>query len=1030
MAKRSQGYRIEALEPRILLSADPVLLASGVSAVTVQHLSTSTTLITVNGTSFERTGVDLLLQGSDSNDIVTIAWLDGVEGATRADFNLTVDGLGGTDAVTLLGAPSGVTWALNALTVRAESILVDDGAQVEAIDSIRLEARAEGSTATALSAHVDIKGALKTRLGTIEIEASALGSGGAAPAAFVHSAKVTVDAEIAAGVLDDRRDVLITARSQAEVATVSPDDIVVSGAQSAEIDLTSRARVSGAAVTLAATADISLSARVAPVGLTGVLDIHLDLDALVRVKAGAVVTAEDDVTMSSAVTTGVDARIDPPALSVSGVLGLDAFRANVEITRLAEVNLGETPAVVSRNLAGEDYSDTSLWAAVALPSFTHGSADGVTDLQVGDVVRVDAGHGAGGVAGQTYVFLGGAQPALIRTPGDVTLSSTVSDRQGGTPGAGVRVEVESNLFGLGTLSVDDSVRILGRNTAFEVGRLAASAVSDNSHLVIAQFAQTDAKGVTAADFGALWAKGLTAGATPRVGISASDAAAFRSRSLGLDLNDLTGTVDLIDIEAVGAINTIDRRVAAQIRGGVLQAAVSVTATAAQVVEATVSAHAVTNSFGVLRVPKFSLGGSFAINHIVGGVTARVDGVSVQAAGSPAQVAVTVQAVNDIRVNARVEAGSRAVGGSGATAAAVVALNVLGYATAPTDLAPAAHTSTATAATLAVGDVVKVGSALYRFVGASGETNVDLTTETYTDTTRWARMYRPAVGDFLLLDPAASPGLGFGAEAVLMNSAIATDGAVSVIARQNGLLNATLTNAAVTEASALFGAVGMSAGAVIASNAVQAAARAASDRNRLQGLTGTLPSAGDIRIEATDSQAIYSNVKLVSSSTTSNDGGAGLFNEVQRRLRADHTSTETAEMLRFGDLVFVTSGHTAGGTVGGLYRYLGQDAASVDLRLTDFSDLDRWKADDLAVLSPGNLTGSDAIAVGGAVVFNRVAGGAAAILTQTEITSATLTVQAVSDALISAELDSFAQSSGGSALGAGVSLAVNGSIATN
>ncbi|PWL23480.1 MAG: hypothetical protein DCO98_12055, partial [Altererythrobacter sp. XM-24bin4] len=97
------------------------------------------------------------------------------------------------------------------------------------------------------------------------------------------------------------------------------------------------------------------------------------------------------------------------------------------------------------------------------------------------------------------------------------------------------------------------------------------------------------------------------------------------------------------------------------------------------------------------------------------------------------------------------------------------------------------------------------------------------------------------------------------------------GDLTVEADNVAQLNATLSNAASSAASALYGATGAAAGVVLASNMVAAGADA-----RISNPTATATVGGDALIRATDAAGIYSNVKLVSSSVTSNTGGLDIL----------------------------------------------------------------------------------------------------------------------------------------------------------
>jgi hypothetical protein len=117
--------------------------------------------------------------------------------------------------------------------------------------------------------------------------------------------------------------------------------------------------------------------------------------------------------------------------------------------------------------------------------------------------------------------------------------------------------------------------------------------------------------------------------------------------------------------------------------------------------------------------------------------------------------------------------------------------------------------------------------------------------------------------------------------------------------------------------------------------------------------------------------------------------------------------------------------------GKIYRFMG-DTGSIKPSTAAYDDLDLWQEvlTTDAIPSIGNISQSDAIAVGGVVVRNDVRGGAKARVSDAQVASATLTIEAIASSAIQAKLDSYVESSGGSAFGTGTSLAVNATIATN
>ncbi|MEA2197211.1 MAG: mucin9, partial [Solirubrobacteraceae bacterium] len=260
------------------------------------------------------------------------------------------------------------------------------------------------------------------------------------------------------------------------------------------------------------------------------------------------------------------------------------------------------------------------------------------------------------------------------------------------------------------------------------------------------------------------------------------------------------------------------------------------------------------------------------------------------------------------------------------------------------------------------------------------------------------------------------------------------GAVSLTANDATQLNATVSNAASSVASALYGASGKSAGALVATNKV--------DSQALAYVSGGLVTADELGITAADAAGVFADVKMVSSSITTNDGGARVLqDEINNFQPADFLSSEGPRAIKFGQTVRLAPGYANGGTAGGIYEWMGPDApagVTVDLSNPDhpYTDLGWWKPVPATQLIPqGNNFApgtSDSTAVGGLVVMNDVRSTVLA-----EINGATVTVAGGVDlsagekATIDATADSSATSSGGSSFnGKGDSNAIDGVISTN
>ena len=242
---------------------------------------------------------------------------------------------------------------------------------------------------------------------------------------------------------------------------------------------------------------------------------------------------------------------------------------------------------------------------------------------------------------------------------------------------------------------------------------------------------------------------------------------------------------------------------------------------------------------------------------------------------------------------------------------------------------------------------------------------------------------------------------------LVDDATIAAGALTVEAVDAAKINATVSNAAESVASALYGAVGKVGGFILASNKVSSSAQATLEDS-------TVDVTGALRVAASDDAGIFANVKFLASSVTTNDGGVavlqGTYNnfvdadfltsegertiDFGKRVRisksygdADHDSTEddadlvTGEAVRLaddyattrlasdsgkrllgtGDNVTFADGYGTGGDDGVVYRYLG-DSGRVDLAAEDYSDGARWQRTGGVAGGLYRYLGSDATGV--------------------------------------------------------------------
>ena len=244
----------------------------------------------------------------------------------------------------------------------------------------------------------------------------------------------------------------------------------------------------------------------------------------------------------------------------------------------------------------------------------------------------------------------------------------------------------------------------------------------------------------------------------------------------------------------------------------------------------------------------------------------------------------------------------------------------------------------------------------------------------------------AAVDALLQDPLISEAFDgvqpAQAKAIITNSDIDADRDVSVTATNNSAINATMSNAAETKASALYGAEGKGFGVILASNKVNSETIAYIDNGNDALLTVT--AGGDLTVSADNKAAITSNTKMVASTVTSNDGGAAIIQETLNdlydadydskpdigidtkirdikygdriRLADDYAAEEfdtepefpgttRFEDLKVGDevkIADVDGWDDSNGNIGSIYRYVGAaDAPHTDLAAIDYADNPDW-----------------------------------------------------------------------------------------
>lgn len=405
LQRRHPGYKFEALEPRILLAADPFTLnlTNQTATVEIEHSSSTETLVHVTLDTGVKTttsileGVNdgLLLQGTSGGDDITVIWVETANdgaGNLGAGFSVEIDGGDGHDTVKLMagnasdlglgllgtllgplnlsgdtladvladgGTLSGGTWDLEALTVRAEDITLLDNTRVEAIDDIVFEAHVSATDQSPGNSAITLAGGVVSSAGGVVLDAlSSWTFAGAAPAvAFAQNSVIQVLGDVWAST-----DIDMSAVAQAvlDLTDASEIQMPAGSAQTASVVLGGLADLQGAKVSLTSEAGLDLSAIVTPSFAGAAVTVDIDQSARTEVAAGANIVASstdvDALLLDAWVETGVNVEINPNAFSISEVLGLDAFQATIDLVRHADVVIGDQAGQATVDLAAENLS--------------------------------------------------------------------------------------------------------------------------------------------------------------------------------------------------------------------------------------------------------------------------------------------------------------------------------------------------------------------------------------------------------------------------------------------------------------------------------------------------------------------------------------------------------------------------------------------------------------------------------------------------------------------------------------------------
>src|SRR5262249_24929912 len=191
--------------------------------------------------------------------------------------------------------------------------------------------------------------------------------------------------------------------------------------------------------------------------------------------------------------------------------------------------------------------------------------------------------------------------------------------------------------------------------------------------------------------------------------------------------------------------------------------------------------------------------------------------------------------------------------------------------------------------------------------------------------------------------------------------------------------------------------------------------------------------------AADNTGIDSHSSVVQDVETTNTltGLADLVGATLIKSDYKFTTASGTQTLANGDRVRVGPTYAGGGDTGSTYEYIGSGGA-LNLGAQNYAaDTADWKklvggASDLSSLYPniGNLTNSDARAVGVLIVLNDVRSDVAAYLDNVNLSAESVSISATDNAELAADAELNVRADGGKFNGKGEILAASGQLVTN
>ncbi len=489
----------------------------------------------------------------------------------------------------------------------------------------------------------------------------------------------------------------------------------------------------------------------------------------------------------------------------------------------------------SFNLAAQNYADTTKWA-LASGSATYTTASGTHTLNKGNSVTVAAGYLNGGTPGDTYTYVG---------PNGASIDLGLEDYNDGARWSSWAAP--ARYASLTTLNKGDTVKV------------AAGYGGGGTPGLVYRFIGTNPTTVNLATQN--YASGNWERVLPTV------------TALSDTSWQVVGGTDVYIVKQVGNALQVSRAT----------------------IDAVTVAASVALAGGVGAGVAVSGAGAYAENVVLTKTNAFIQDSKVTQATN-----VDLDATASASISALVASLSAAIGigvgaaGIGASIGLSIARNFIGFdPSAPgyTCTAPACYLSTAATSTITPGKRVQIASGdrageVYEYVGGTTLTNPNLSTQDYTDTSKWKQI-APNAAEI---------------QAYVKNSSISASGALTADAASSQAIAALVVAGSVAVGAGAVVGVGFSGAGVFAENRIATYVKAFIDGD---GTASTGITVGSVALHATDASAIAAFAGAVSVAFALG-GAAGVSISIGVSLARNQIESEIAAYIANADTTVTTN----------------------------------------------------------------------------------------------------------------------------